>query len=161
MGWITKNIKKDIADYLFNIRLDCLPDRIGVYQRDIRPDLTIDFEMLEEQLQETQEMLAFWDQLLAEQKAKTAALLRKKEATRGYLVKSMLEEAKDAGVKLRSDDLKHLLCVDKNLIKLEIQIINETRKEDKVRSAVRAIQMKSEHLRSLSGFKREEKRQVR
>lgn len=161
MSWINKNINKDVADYLFNIKLDCLPDRIGVYQRDVRPDLTIDFEMLEEQLQETPEMLAFWDQLLAEQKAKVASLLRKKEITRGFVVRKMLEEANDAGVRLRSEDLKNILYADKSLVKLEREIIEESRKEDKVRAVVRTIQMKSEHLRSLSGFKREEKRQVR
>ena len=155
-----KNINSDVAQYLFNIRLDCLPKRIGVYQRDVRPDLVINFELLEEQLQETPEMLAFWDQLLAEQKALVAGLLVKKSIMRGYITKRMLKNAQDAGVRLRTTDMKDVINADPDLVKLEREIITESRKEDKVRSVVKTIQVKAEHLRSLAGFKREENSSV-
>ena len=161
MSWIKDNINKEVADYLFNIRLDCLPERIGVYQRDVRPDLSINWEMMEEELENTPQMLAFWDQLLAEQKSKVALLKCKKEITRGFVRRTMLEEARDNKIVLRTEDLKDILNADKDMVKLDKEIIVETRKEDKVRSVVFAIRMKSEHLRSLAGFKKEEKRQIR
>lgn len=160
MGWIDTNIDKDVANYLFNITLNCLPQKIGVYQRDVRPDLVISFEDLEKQLEETPEMLVFWDMLLASQKARRVTLERKREVLRGYLRRSMLKEAQTQDLRLRAEDLKEVINADKDLVNLEKQIINETYKEDIVRSVVRAIQMKAEHLRSLAGFKREEQRQV-
>ena len=161
MSWIKDNINEDVADYLFNIRLDCLPKRIGVYQRDVRPDLAINWEMIEEELETTPEMMAFWDQLLAEQKSKVAVLLRKKDVTRGFVRRTMINEARDNKVSIRLEDLKDIINADENMVKLDKEIIVETRKEDKVRAVVFALRMKSEHLRSLAGFKKEEKRQIR
>lgn len=160
MGWISKNIDLEVANYLFNIRLDCLPERVGVYQRDVRPDLQIDFEMLEEQLQESPEMVAFWDQLLAEQKSKVASLLRKKEVLRGFITRKIFDESKRNDVKIRREDLKDIINADEMMVTLESQIIRETRKEDKVKAVVKCLQMKVENLRSLAGFKREEKKQA-
>lgn len=161
MGWIDSNINKDIADYLFNIKLTCMPQRIGMFQRDLRPDVQINFDNLEEELEQTPEMFAFWSQLLAEQKAKVAKLTRQKEITRGYVRSRMLEEARQRGTSLRAEDLKEIINSDKALVELDKEIIIERRKEDKVKSVVDALRLKSEHLRSLSGFKREEKKNAR
>lgn len=161
MSWINENVNKDVADYLFTIKLVCLPKRIGVFQRDVRPDLTISFEELEEQLEQTAEMLAFWDQLLAEQKAQVYKLQCKKNVLKGWIRRRMLAEARDQGTTIRSEDLKDIINADKDLVELEKELVTETRKEDKVKAVVQALRMKSEHLRSLAGFKKEEKKQVR
>ena len=121
MNWIEKNIPEDVADYLFNIRITSLPARIGVYQRNVRPDVIVDFDLLEEQL----------------------------------------EEARESGISIRREDLKDMINADPLLIELEKDIIMDTRAEEKLRAVVRALQVKSEHLRSLAGFKREEKRSSR
>jgi hypothetical protein len=161
MGWIDKNINKDVADYLFNIKLNCMPKRIGMFQRDLRPDVTIDFDNLEEELEQTPEMFAFWSQLFAEQKAKVAKLIRQREITRGYVRSTMLKEAREQGTTLRAEDLKEIINSDKYLVEIDKEIIIEKRKEDKVRAVVDALRLKSEHLRSLSGFKREEKKNAK
>lgn len=161
MSWIKNNIPEDVANYLFNIRISSLPKRIGTFQRDVCQDIDIDFEILEKQLEETPEMIAFYDQLLAEQRMKLNVLLRRKDIMRGKITKRMLEEARTTDIKVRSTDLKDMINADPMLIELEKDIIIETRIEEKVRSVVRVLQIKSEHLRSLAGFKKEEKRSFR
>lgn len=161
MSWIKNNIQEDVANYLFNIKINSLPTRIGLFQRDVRQDIDISFDDLEKQLEETPEMIAFYDQLLAEQRMKLNVLLRRKDILRGRITKQMLEEARDTDVKVRSTDLKDMINADPALIDLEKDIIVESRIEEKVRSVVRVLQIKSEHLRSLAGFKKEEKRSLR
>jgi hypothetical protein len=161
MSWSDKNVSEDVADYVFSIRLDCLPDRIGVFQKDIRPDISIDYDNLEQELQENIEKFVFWDLLLADQKTKVAALLRKKDIIRGKIVRRILDDAVDKEVNVRSSDMRYIINADPDLIDVEAEIIKEQRKEDRVRTVVNGLKMKSEHLRSLAGFKREEKREIR
>jgi hypothetical protein len=161
MSWIKNNIQEDVANYLFNIKINSLPTRIGLFQRDVRQDIDISFDDLEKQLEETPEMIAFYDQLLAEQRMKLNVLLRRKDILRGRITKQMLEEARNTDVKVRSTDLKDMINADPTLIDLDKDIIVESRIEEKVRSVVRVLQIKSEHLRSLAGFKKEERRSLR
>lgn len=157
MSWIDKNIPEDVTQYLFNIKITSLPSRIGVYQRFVKDDVMVHFEDLEKQLEETPEIMAFYNQLLAEQSTKRMILLRKKDIMRGKITKRMLEEADtDVRKRIRREDLKDIINADPGLIDIERDIIMETRAEEKLKSVIKALQMKSEHLRSLAGFKKEE-----
>ena len=158
MSWVKANVAVEVADYLFNIKIK-LPDRVGPYARDIRPDIIIDFEMLEEQLAETPEMIAFWDLLLAEQKAKVATLERGNRYLRGVITQELLGSAGDR--ELRRSDLKDVIEADPRVADIEARLILEMRNEDKLRAVINALQKKSEHLRSLAGFKRVERNETR
>lgn len=161
MSWITKNVDKDVANYLFNIKISSLPERIGLVQRDVRPDLTVDFELLEKQLEETPEMLAFWDLLLAEQKTKVAVLERQLLTARGTVVKRILEDNRASGVALRRSDLADIVETDDQILDCEARLIYEQRIESRLKCVVISIQSKAEVLRSLAGFKRQEQSEVR
>jgi len=156
MSWIAKNVDPDVADYLFNLRVE-LPGRT-VFQKDVRPDLRIDFDDLEEELAVLPEQLVFFDMLLAEQRAVVAVLEARKEAVRGQIVSTIQEKARLDGVKLSVQVIKDLALADERMIRVEAEIVNESRKEHKIRALVYALCRKSEHLRSLAGFKREEQR---
>lgn len=157
MSWITDSIENSVADYLFNIKIE-LPNRT-LFQRDVRPDVAIDFDDLEKQLVELPEQLVFFDMILAEQRAKVATIEARKEATRGDLTAEIQEKARLNGIKLSVQTMKEIAQADDRMIEIESKIINETRKEHKIRALVNALQRKSEHLRSLAGFKREENKQ--
>jgi hypothetical protein len=157
MGWIKDNVQAEIADYLFNIKVS-LPDRVGTYQRDIVPDLEIDFDQLEEQLTETPEMICFFDMLLAEQKAKVAALEQRLFLVRGQVTEKILNEWKNIDREIRRSDLKDLVVGDDEVVNIQAQLIVETKKEDKLKAVFNGLLKKSEHLRSLAGFKREERK---
>lgn len=160
MSWIKRNVPSDVADYLFNIKIT-LPNRIGLVQNDIRPDLIIDFDLLEQQLAETPEMLAYWDMLLAEQVSKVVYLERRNKIIRGEALRRMLEDAKSSGIEIRRADATDLIETDEEVIRVEYSIVVETRNLDRVKAVVEAIKTKSRHLQSLAGFKREEQRGIR
>ena len=160
MSWIKKNVPKDVADYLFNIRIQ-LPSRVGLVQRDVRPDVLIDFDLLESQLADTPEMLAYWDLLLAEQNAKVAALIRRSIMLRSEATRRILEDARASNIDHRRTDLEDLVEIDENVTENEANIVIETRNFDRVKAVVNSLKMKSEHLRSLAGFKRKEREETR
>lgn len=160
MSWIKKNVTKDVADYLFNIKVS-LPDRIGLVQRDLRPDVLIDYDMLEKQLEEAPEMLAFWDLLFAEQKMKVAALQRRSITLRGTIAQRILEDGRAGGYDIRRSDLEDLVEADEEVITVEAQIILEQRNENRLKCVVAVLQNRSEILRSLAGFKKQERSEVR
>jgi hypothetical protein len=161
MNWIAKNVEPELAEYLFNIKLT-LPQRIGLVQRDVRADLVIDFDLLEGQLSDTPEMLAFFDMLLAEQVAKVATMKRRVKRTRGLTLEALLESSRMAhGREMRRADCEDLVESDDQVVKTEAELILEQLKEDRIKSVVEAIKMKSEHLRSLAGFKRQERQETR
>lgn len=158
MSWIKKNVDQDVSDYLFNIRIN-LPKRVGVFQRDVRPDVIVDFDLLEQQLAETPEMIVFWDQLLAEQKSVVARIKRQMEIVRGYVTSSILEKARENNTTVRRDDIKDLIGRDPKMIELVKTLIKEELAEHKIKAVVNCLQTKADNLRSLAGFKKQEMKQ--
>jgi hypothetical protein len=155
-SWIGRNVESQIGDFLLIIKMD-LPKQ-GLYQRDVRQDIITDYEMLEEQLAETPEMIVFYDMLLAEQKVKAAVLDRRIEYLRGDIVNRINQDAKDHNYKVRREDITDIVESDEELNRTHLQRILETLKEDKLRAVVWALRAKNDNLRSLAGFKREERR---
>lgn len=156
MSWVSENIAQDVADYLFNIKVS-LPNRT-VLARDIRPDILIDFDALEEQLETTPEMICFWNMLMAEQKAKCATLERQAIIVRSTIADRILKDAKEKNIELRRSDIKDIVEADEDIANIEAQTILEDKKHEKIKAVVESLQCKSRHLQSLAGFKREERR---
>lgn len=161
MSWIEKNVNKDVADYLFNIKINALPQRIGLVQRDVRPDVSIEYDLMEEELAETPEMLAFWDLLLVEQSTKVSGLERQLIVKRSAISVQITEAGKAGGWEYRVADLKGLVEMDDGVIALCAELIMEQRIEARLKCVVNAIKVKSEHLRSLCGFKKAERHETR
>lgn len=157
-GWIDENIEPDIANYLFNIRVTLPLKNESTFQRNVIPDLKIDFDMLEEQLTQTPEMIAFWNMILAEQKARVEAIERRIKTVRGQVWESIIKDSRDRDVDIRSTDIKEIINTDQSIMNLEIESIRERKKEDKIKAVADALVKKFDALRSLSGFKREERR---
>ena len=156
MSWIEKNVDPDIANYLFTLRMKLLNEQ--VFQKNVVPDLDVDFEMLEEQLQDTPQMIAFWNQILAEQSCLVEILDRRIKTKRGQIWEKVIGDAQARSVDIRSTDIKEIINTDQSIQSLEVELIKEHRKEAKVKAVVDGLIKKFDALRSLSGFKREEKR---
>ena len=159
MSWIIDNVNQDIIEYLFNIRIT-LPTG-QVVQRNVAADLTIDFDDLEKQLEETPEIISFFNMLLAEQTAVVAVLERNKSVLRGKIVEKATATAKDYKTEFRITDIKMLCESDDQIVEVDMKLVLENKKRDKLKAVVDALVKKSEHLRSLAGFKRDEKKEVR
>lgn len=155
MNWFDDNIGDDLSKALINIKITLLN---GTIERDVRPDILIDYEMLEEQLQNTPAIYSFWSMVLAEGKQQAATFERAVERRKGEVTKELLDEARRAGVKLRGSDVKDLIEADDKLNNLEAKLILANKTLSKLFAVVEALRMKSEHLRSLAGFKRQEQR---
>lgn len=158
--WISKNVSPQIAEYLFNIKIS-LPGRHGLFQKDVRADLAIDFDDLEKQLENTPQMLAFFDLLLSEQKYKVATLKRKLTMKRASITQHINQTSRMSGNDLRRTDLVELVEVDGEIKNLENQVIIEEYVESRLIVVVKSIINRSEILRSLAGFKKQERGETR
>jgi hypothetical protein len=154
-GWYSENVPEDIAKMLITLRF---PVQDGLIERDFRPDVEIDYEDLVKQLEETPAIFSFWANLLAEVRKQVAVIERKATRRRGEVTRTLLDEAKQAGVKLRRDDVEDLIEADDLLNKFEAELVIANRHMSKLFAITDALKMKSEHLRSLAGFKRQEQR---
>jgi hypothetical protein len=158
MSWVSRHISPEIAEYIFNIRIN-LANR-SLFQRDVRSDLTIDFDGLENQLAELPEMLCFFDQLLAEQRATVSVLEAEQEVTKATIINEIVERSRQQGIKTSVQVMNNIINGDDRMTLLLARIIKEEKTENKIRAVVNALQRKSDHLRSLAGFKREERKQA-
>ena len=150
--WYDDKIEKDISDTIIRLSVSLGKDK--VVNRDFRADVAIDYDMLEKELEDMPARFSFWASVLAEQRAEVSKFDRMIKVRRAAIVHELLEG--DASIpKWKVDDL---IEVDPNLIKLETRLIIAKRTESKLFAIVDALRMKSEHLRSLAGFKRQEMR---
>jgi transcription initiation factor IIF auxiliary subunit len=149
--WWSK-IDPDIAEILieFNITLS---DK-KVY-RDFRIDVNINYELLEDDLETMPSVYSFWSAILSEQKKKVKHLELKLDIKRSKLLTEISKNIKD-GVRFTKDDKDNIINVDVDVTKLKIELINAESTLSKLFGIVESLKMKSDHLRSLAGFKRVE-----
>lgn len=155
MSWFDENLGDDLANQLIKIKTTVNDQKV---ERDVRPDVIIDYDQLERQLEETPSMFVFWSMLLAEAKKEVATLERVIAVRRGQVTRELLDAAKNENVKTRASDIESLMESDQRIIDLESKLILANRTLSKMFAIVDAIKMKSEHLRSLAGFKKQELR---
>jgi hypothetical protein len=120
----------------------------------------VDFDLLEDQLQETPEMIAFWDMLLAEIKIRVEAISHAIRVQRGKITSRIINEAQAKQLDVKSTELKELINADPAMIQLELKLISAKKSEEKLKVVVEAATRKFDALRSLSGFKKVEKNQA-
>ena len=155
MSWYGENVPEDIAKQIITLRF---PVQDGVVERDFRPDVEIDYDILVKQLEETPAIFSFWANLLAEVRKNVAVLERKIKRRKGEATRELLKAAEDKGAKLRRDDVLDLIEADDQVSKFEAELIIANKHMSKLFAITDALKMKSEHLRSLAGFKRQEQR---
>jgi hypothetical protein len=154
--WFDANIDEDIASAMVRVNIKLTSGK--EVSRDFRPDLDIVYEDLEKLLEVTPSMFAYWAMVMSEQKMAVGLIERKIKRRRAVIAKKIIDEARAMGVSLRGTDIKELIESDDELEKLEVEFLVAQRTAGKLWNIVEAIKMKSEHLRSLSGFKKQELR---
>lgn len=155
-AWFDKHIDPDIADAV--IRLIVRLPNGSTVERDFRSDLHIDYDNLEHMLEEMPSLFAFWSMVLAEHRALVALQTRAVLIRRAELVREITDSARDAGVSVRRSDLDDLIEGDVELSKKSAALIKLKRTESKLFGIQDALKMKMDSMRSLAGFKREERR---
>lgn len=154
--WIDQNIPEDVIGVVVRVHVKLSGGK--EISRDFRSDLNIDYDSLEDQLRTTPSIYAYWAMVLSEQKTVVGVLDRKIKRRRAIVADTVIKTAKAQGTKLSATDVKELVESDEDLEKIEAEYLIAQRASGKLYHIVEAIKMKSEHLRSLAGFKRQELR---
>lgn len=153
--WVTESIGKDLKEQIIRLNIQ-IGDK--TFTRDFFPDVNIDFEQLEEQLQEMPSIFAFWSAVLAEQKTQVNTIERMLKRRRAVATQRILDKALEDRRKLTDKQVEKIIEKDEGVTKIEMKLMLERRAESKLYGIVESLKMKSEHLRSLAGFKRQELR---
>lgn len=154
--WFSDNIDDDLANAVLKIRVK-MPNGT-MLERDLRPDLATDYDLLEQQLTETPSIFVFWSAALAEQRRHTASLERMIQRRKAKVSEEIFKESKKEKFKVTQYMLEELVELDEDYLKLNAELVLAKRTESKLWSIVKAIEMKSDNLRTLAGFKKQEMR---
>jgi uncharacterized protein (DUF1778 family) len=155
-NWIIDNFNEDVTKAVFRLKIE-LPSGQSL-ERDFSIDMGIDYEMLEEELAETPSQHAFLSACLAEQKHAVAKLERLVARRRAVISQEANETAKKEGLKLHKFVLDEIVEADDKILELQGRLMLEQRTLSKLYGFVDSIRIKSDNLRTLAGFKKEELR---
>jgi hypothetical protein len=154
--WFNENVSTEIADALIRISVKLADNK--VVSRDFRPDLEVNYDQLEEQLSTIPSIYAYWAMVMSEQKMVVGILERKIKRRRAVVAQDIFRSSKQEGISLRGTDVKELIESDEKLEGLEAELLIAQKTSGKLWNIVEALRMKSEGLRSLAGFKKQEMR---
>ncbi len=153
---IFDEIPAEIKDLLVKIRIS-IPDRKPI-SCNVMPLVKISYEQLETQLTQTPSIFCFWGMVHAEQKMIVSVLELNLQKRKAQLATEIIKQSKQDGFDARRSDIKDVLESDEEVLKMQARLVIEEKSLDKMNVLMDALRMKSEHLRSLSGFKKQELR---
>jgi hypothetical protein len=156
--WFQEHVPLDLATsnlFKFKVKLQ----NGTVCEVNLAQDIDINFEILEDQHERIPAQYIYWAAIYSELRSAVAQLELKIKSRRHALVRRILEEFKVKGTKLTDKQLNALVDGETGLIKSEAELTIIQRNCGKVYHMVEAIRLRSEHSRSLAGFKRQEKEQ--
>ena len=106
---------------------------------------------------QTPQIYAFWAMVYSEQRSEVAQLDRILKRRKSEIKQTIIEEAKRRDLPKVTDKVfNDLVEKDEIILKYEMKLIMANRTMGKLYNIVEALKMKSEHLRSMAGFKRQE-----
>lgn len=153
--WIENYVPPELsASVLYKFKLK-LPNEQSI-DVDLRQDLDVSYEDLETQMADIPAQFMFWGSLYSEMKQMQAIFERKIKARRGIITDEAIEVAKSAGVKMTDSQIKTIVEKDEVLNKLEENFAIVQKQVGKLWYMTEALRMKSDSLRSLAGFKKQE-----
>lgn len=163
--WFEENIPSKISDIICRISLQL--DGENVMVADFLAQLDIDYDNLEEELEESPSVYAYWTFILSEAEAQLSIIERNVKYKRGLMYTAIFKEYDEQTQSLKGKghspdripqwQAKELVESDEEINKEEMRLILARRNYTKIKAIVDSIKMKAEHLRSLAGFKRQEK----
>lgn len=156
MGNWFDSLPDEIMNTIIKLKIQ-LPDKVIEY--DFRPDVAPDYDQLESQLEDTPQQFTFWSVVFAEQKARVAILERELLMAKSRAERMVSQEMRKHDVKLGRPEINAMIELHDAVHKTSCQVIEEEKKLSKLKAIVEAIKMKNDNVRSLAGFKREERKE--
>jgi hypothetical protein len=164
-SWITEyvlTVSPELAStslFRFNVKLQITDEhnKPKTLTVDMLPDLDLDYEILEEQMEQIPGQYAFWSAVFSEVKMGVAVADRKLKMRYGAVVEKIQEESNKNGVKLTAEVIKRIAESDQDVVKADLAYQMAQMQAGKLFHMLEALKMKSELARSLAGFKRNER----
>ena len=156
--WFQEHVPLDLANstlFKFNVKLQ----NGTVVEVNLAEDIDINFEILEEQHERIPAQYVYWAAIYSELRCAVAVLELKMRSRKHSVLRRTLEEFRIKNTKPTDKQTNALVDGDGELVKLEAELAILQRNCGKVYHMVEAIRLRSEHCRSLAGFKRQEKEQ--
>jgi hypothetical protein len=162
-SWIEANIPEELVTsslFRFKVTLQ-VPDPEDKSKKkqitvDILPDLDIDMDILEEQMQDVPAQYAFWSAVYSELRLAVAIAERRLKRRRGEAINTIQEEMVANKTRISVDQQKLIMEMDKPLIEADLKLAQAQMLAGKVWHMVKALEMKHEVARSLIGLKKAE-----
>lgn len=164
-AWVDANIPEELVTstlFRFKITLQVPdptaddPKRKKQILVDILPDLDIDMEIIEEQMQDIPSQYAFWASVYSELRLAVAVAERKLKVRKGKAVDEIIKEMVANKTKISVEQQKSIVEMDKQLIDCDLRLAMAHMVSGKVWHMVKALEMKHEVCRSLIGLKKSE-----
>lgn len=158
--WISEHVPAEIVTsslFVFDVKLV----NGAVVKVNVANDIEIDYERLEEQMDRLPGQYVWWSSIYSEARAMVTLLERRIKIRRGVLIEAAIETAREHNVKLTGPQSEKIIESDNKLNEWEVKLAILQKNVGKLYHMVKAIEMKSELLRSRSGFKRQELEQQR
>jgi hypothetical protein len=160
--WIADNVPEELVNstvFKFRVKLNSIDPatkKNRIISVDILPDLNMDYETLEEQIQYLPAQYAFWAAIYSECRNMVAVAERAVKVRRAQAIRAVQNDAANNKVKFTAEQVKHLIEADKALVGADTQLQKFQMQAGKLYHMLEAIKMKAELSRSLAGFKRQE-----
>jgi len=161
-AWITNNVPEALVDstiFRFEVKLNSIDPDTGKHRIitvDILPDLNLDYDTLEEQVQDLPAQYAFWAAIYSECRNMVALAERAVKVRRAQAIRAVQKDAADNKVRFTAEQVKHLIEADNALVGADSKLQKFQMQAGKLYHMLEALKMKAELSRSLAGFKRQE-----
>ncbi len=155
--WIAENAPELADTELFKFSVKLPGGR--VIKIDLLQDVDIEFDDLEQHLEQIPAQYVFWASIYSELKHKVTWLDKKISVRRRAVARTTIEQYKSLNIKLTDKQFGVIVDGDEQIIRLDAELALANRNLGKIYHMVEAIRMRSEHCRSLAGFKRQEREQ--
>lgn len=167
-SWIEQNIATVAPDLLgttlfkFKVRLQVITNKIDnkpqykEIEVNLLPDLDLDYEILEQQMQDIPAQYAFWAAVYSEVRMSVAIAERKLKMRYGQAMERVQKEFNDRGLKPTVEVVKRIVEKDDEIAKADLEFQKLQMQSGKLYHMLEALKIKAEQARSLAGFKRNE-----
>lgn len=158
--WILNNLPTELYEstlFKFNVTIRSETEEGNKHvEVDILPCIGIDYENLEEHMVVLPSQYAFFSTVYSEVRLQANLLEKAVKIKKAKLVKKVLNEAENNKIRLTQDQLKTIIEADEDLNTTEMKHAKKQMQVGKLYYFLEALKMKSELMRSLAGFKKQE-----
>lgn len=123
---------------------------------DLLPDLDLDYDNLENLMQDIPAQYAFYAMVYSEARLKVAIEERRTKAIKGSIIEGVQRRAAVEKIKLTAEQVKSVVEAEPDLQEADQKLHLAQMQCGKLYHMMEALKMKSELARSLAGFKRQE-----